>query len=1228
MTELTLNSMTGALSFVAEQMKACGDAKHARQTEELTGKLTEGRLTVALCGHFSAGKSTLVNALCGAELLPSSPIPTSANVVKISGGAKAEAIVAELRDGREVRTDVGINELEAFCKDGEHFTSVEITYPSELLGRTITLLDTPGIDSTDAAHRMATESALHLADVVFYVMDYNHVQSQINFTFAKELKDWGKPLYFIVNQIDKHRESELSFEAYRRSVAEAFRAWHLEPAGILYLSLREPQHPMQEWSKLIALIGALEKNREELCEYSVESTLRHLTEAHLRFMKEQEESKRNSLLVAAGGEEHARQLSSEFTALEQRIASLRDGRETYRIDLRKQLQSILDNANITPAGLRDLARAFLESRKPGFKTGILFAAGKTAAEQEKRLAAFQSELATLLSAAIDWHVKQLLRKEADRSRYDGKKLEEQLKELTWTPDGDWLIKRVKQGAVIGDAYTMTYCQDMAADIKSVYRQNALQMIDHLAASAGEASAAAESIAEAELQALNGKLRAWHEVMELDRRLAAHGEQLKRQLPEFAKKPELPHPAQLMGAEAVGHAKPALSLMRKKDSIVVNRAEQSEDGIESQREFDASRSSESSAGNGVSAIALQREAAQRLLKAAGLMESLESLMSSGESLREKGVRLAECEFTIALFGAFSAGKSSLANALIGEAVLPVSPNPTTAAINRIKPPDADYPHGTARIVMKDREAVLSDLRYSLSLLGEEASADRMPDAVSILKAIDGISIDSIGAGGRPHYSFLRAARLGWEKHEQLLGTTFRVDREEYESYVADETRSCFVSQIDYHHDCELTKQGVVLVDTPGADSVNARHTGVAFNYIKNADAVLFVTYYNHAFSQADRQFLDQLGRVKDQFELDKMFFIVNAADLAGDAEELDGVLSHVEQNLLKHAIRKPRMFPVSSLEALDGKRSKAETLIHQSGIHRFEAEFFSFIRNDLGRLAIESAEQELVRNQSKIGEWIRSAEGDEAARDEELRKLNSAVAEAQGVVEAFQTLEMPQGLKQEANELHYYVLQRLQYRFGEFYHLAFNPASLQDDGRDLKKVVWTAWLELQRLLQLELAQELLATALRMERNLNAALKQAYAGYSERLETMLGGYHAAAFASEKLNEPQEAVSWESSGIESKWLWSRFKSPRAFFEGEGKSLLRKELEAVIFPELQQWMERVTGDWHSHYASCWSDAVSRKAEQLELDMDSFARGMRSSLSDGAELEKLKSLQEQLNHL
>ncbi|MBW7461567.1 dynamin family protein, partial [Paenibacillus sepulcri] len=179
-------------------------------------------------------------------------------------------------------------------------------------------------------------------------------------------------------------------------------------------------------------------------------------------------------------------------------------------------------------------------------------------------------------------------------------------------------------------------------------------------------------------------------------------------------------------------------------------------------------------------------------------------------------------------------------------------------------------------------------------------------------------DGVHAGGRPHYSFLKAAYQGWQEHESLLGSELHVDSAAYRRYVAEEAKSCFVREIELYHHNPLTAQGIVLVDTPGTDSVNARHTGVAFNYIKNADAILFVTYYNHAFSQADRQFLLQLGRVKDQFELDKMFFIVNAADLAADSDELESVLAHVQRNLQQQGIRFPRIFPLSSLQALDGK----------------------------------------------------------------------------------------------------------------------------------------------------------------------------------------------------------------------------------------------------------------------------------------------------------------------
>lgn len=744
MTQTTVQSIAGAISEAAALMAAADDVLHAKQAQELNSKLTDGRLTVAFCGHFSAGKSTLINRLCGTKLLPSSPIPTSANVVSIRGGERAYAAVEILRNGTVSKAEVPIDELDRYCVDGEQFTSVSIVYPSNQLGDHTVLLDTPGIDSTDDAHRMATESALHLADVVFYVMDYNHVQSEINFSFAKQLKDWGKPLYFIVNQIDKHRERELSFASYRQSVEDAFHAWHLEPAGIVYLSLREPEHPHQEWEQLLELLDQLKSLRKPLCVYSVDASLRHLVDAHEKWSEQEGEPERERLITEAGGEEAAAQVKGEMNRLTAAIGKIAEEKEVYRAQLRKELQSLLDNANITPAGLRDLAQTFLESRKPGFKAGLLFAGAKTAAEQERRLNAFREELNSLISASIDWHVKHLLRTKAESIGFDSELLEAELaQKLAWLPDAEWLIGRVKIGAVINSEYTMTFSRDLAADVKSVYRQRALELIDALAdhaAALGEAAAARHQAQLAELRAQAGALEALEALAKRD---AEHKARLLDALPEAPARPVLPAP-RAAGADA-SHEEAAYAAVEVPDVVAKSR-------VKPRLEADAGRG----ALAGGAALAQQHSAAARLADAAALLAPHPALAAAAHAMRDKAKRLQDSRFTIALFGAFSAGKSSLANALIGEPVLPVSPNPTTAAINRLVPPTAEHGHGTARIVMKSRAAILDDVRYSLALLGEKAGEEHLPDAAALMRAIDKLTPDTIGAGGRPHYSFLRAA----------------------------------------------------------------------------------------------------------------------------------------------------------------------------------------------------------------------------------------------------------------------------------------------------------------------------------------------------------------------------------------------------------------------------------------------------------------------------------------
>src|SRR5699024_3945585 len=106
---------------------------------------------------------------------------------------------------------------------------------------------------------------------------------------------------------------------------------------------------------------------------------------------------------------------------------------------------------------------------------------------------------------------------------------------------------------------------------------------------------------------------------------------------------------------------------------------------------------------------------------------------------------------------------------------------------------------------------------------------------------------------------------------------------------------------------------------------------------------YVTYYNHALSRADRDFLMQLGRVKESFELDKMFFIINAADLADSKSDLQLVMDYVKEQLLGLGIRFPKIFPVSSKLSLENKVMD-QTLNQQ--MLDFESMFYRFIHYDL------------------------------------------------------------------------------------------------------------------------------------------------------------------------------------------------------------------------------------------------------------------------------------------
>ncbi|NRF97777.1 dynamin family protein [Paenibacillus dendritiformis] len=1190
-TTAGLSSMEAWLEHTAERFRETGDSARSRQMLDLLGKWRDGTIILAFCGHFSAGKSTVINRLCGAELLPSSPIPTSANVVTVRYGKRRADIVR--RDGEQsIVVSVPVEQLAEVCRDGENVERVYLYNEAEWLKPGAALLDTPGVDSADPAHREATEAAMHLADVVFYVTDYNHVQSEYNFAFAKEVADAGKPLIWIVNQIDKHREREIAFDTYRDDVKRALDAWQLKPAAIFYVSLKEPDHPLNEWTALERYMLRIVEDKEALIRFGVERATRELAVSHIAMRIRPIEQARQAWMEALGGTEAAQALKERWEARQAAVRAAEAEAQSVSSAFQEALQKLLRDANITPAATRDLARSYLEARMPGFRVGLFFSAAKTEQERERRLAAFADAWREGIRANVEVHVLRMIRDAARAAGLDEGKAAAEMEAALPALDGPWLAQAVQPGAGAPSEYTLNYCRALADDARSLIRRAVLAQAEpYLAAQRArlEREAEAQRVQAGELSA---------ELAE-DMRLAGQEQALAEE-----------RAALLASWESVRsiEADDPQRLLPPVERLQTRRppAEAAPPALRRPKPAAA----EAPAGAAVQAAGarrLLRDAAHRLTRAAQALEPLPALRPLAQGLRDKAARLEANRFTVALFGAFSAGKSSFANALMGQDALPVSPNPTTAAINTIAAPAGEHPHGTARITMKSAAKLLDDVRFALESMGErEAAAMEMDEA---LKALERHSPETLHPTGRPHYSFIQAVKRGYDDARPHLGAALDVGWEEYRAYVKDEWKSAFVERIDLYLDSPLTREGFVLVDTPGADSINARHTGVSFNYMKNADIILFVTYYNHAFSQADRQFLTQLGRVKDAFELDKMFFLVNASDLAASEEELDGVVSYVSDRLTEFGIRRPRLFPVSSLRGLEARLSGNPEEWQASGLAAFEEQFLRFASDDLAGLSAEVSRQELRRVLSQLQAMWDAAHADASERARQAEHIRLAAAECEARVREWLHADERARLEQEADELLYHVRQRMLYRFNDSFAYAFNPASLRQDARGGDAALERCYREWLRLFRKELSNELYATSLRLEQAAKRIIQNQRARLTEYCEQHLPGFALAAEPLESWPTPEVQEPAEPADASVRWLRSYFRSAKAFFEGGGREELRRALEE----KASQAIQRTVRDHRDAFAEHALQQMDQTVRQLRGQWEAALRTHAERLDEAS---------------
>ena len=464
--------LRGQMAALYEMFNGNRNIQSGDRVKDLAIKLQKQEYSIAFCGHFSAGKSSMINTIMGENILPSSPIPTSANLVKIKSGDDYAKVYFKEDTPHLYPAPYDYEKVKSYCKDGDQIQSIEISYSKTSIPSNVTIMDTPGIDSTDDAHRIATESALHLADLVFYVMDYNHVQSELNFLFAKELTEAGKEVYLVINQIDKHREEELSFLDFQSSVVESFASWGVKPTKIFYTTLKKQNHPNNQYSKLKRFIEEKIDNRIQSLPDSIFQSLKKLGEEHLDYLAQLDEAKLNEFdeVLQELTEDEKIMIPDKVEGLHRQLNQLKEKLQKSEKQLYNEMDDLLENAYLMPFATRDLAQEYLASRQPDFKVGLFFSRQKTEQERSQRLEVFFKDFSEKVTSQLDWHIKELFLKSLKDHDLHDDGLISAIQQFHIKFDQELLVSEVKPGAGLTGDYVLKYTKDVTDAIKRKTKQ--------------------------------------------------------------------------------------------------------------------------------------------------------------------------------------------------------------------------------------------------------------------------------------------------------------------------------------------------------------------------------------------------------------------------------------------------------------------------------------------------------------------------------------------------------------------------------------------------------------------------------------------------------------------------------------------------------------------------------------------------------------------------------------
>jgi len=188
-------------NFEAEKAENWADECRALQV-----KLAADRFNLVVLGQFKRGKSSLINAIIGRDLLPTGLLPLTSAITTLCYGPQER--VSLIRQGWVFEQEITINDLPDFVTEegnpGNEKGLIEARFelPVPFLRRGVHFVDTPGVGSSRIENTATTYQFLPEADAVIFVTSVEAPLSQAEQDFLRDVSTYVRKLFVVVNKMD------------------------------------------------------------------------------------------------------------------------------------------------------------------------------------------------------------------------------------------------------------------------------------------------------------------------------------------------------------------------------------------------------------------------------------------------------------------------------------------------------------------------------------------------------------------------------------------------------------------------------------------------------------------------------------------------------------------------------------------------------------------------------------------------------------------------------------------------------------------------------------------------------------------------------------------------------------------------------------------------------------------------------------------------------------------